>query len=149
MGGYVAWRAGKEVDGTDSIAEEVAPASHWPEMRALILIVSAAKKDIASTEGMQTTVKTSSLFKLRVEEVVPKRMVEIENAIHSRDFPAFAEMTMKDSNGFHATCLDSWPPIHYLNDVSRGAMRIVENINSRAGQMICAYTFDAGHNKLI
>lgn len=149
MGGYVAWRAGTASDGSDSMAEEVAPASHWPNMRAIVLVVSAVKKDIASTEGMQTTAKTSSLFKSRAEEIVPRRMHEIEKAIHSKDFPAFGEVTMKDSNSFHATCLDSWPPIHYLNNVSRGAMRVVENINSRAGTIICAYTFDAGPNAVI
>ncbi|KAI5300395.1 diphosphomevalonate decarboxylase [Ascosphaera atra] len=54
MGGYVAWRVGTQEDGQDSFAEEVAPASHWPEMRALILVVSDAKKDTPSTEGMQS-----------------------------------------------------------------------------------------------
>jgi hypothetical protein len=33
-----------------------------PEMRALVLVVSAEKKDVPSTEGMQTTVATSALF---------------------------------------------------------------------------------------
>ena len=149
MGGYVAWRAGTMADGSDSMAEEVAPASHWPQMRALILVVSAEKKGVASTAGMQVTVQTSTLFRIRATEVVPARMEQMEKAIQGRDFPTFAEVTMKDSNSFHATCLDSYPPIHYLNDVSRAAMRVVENINVMAGRLICAYTFDAGPNAVI
>lgn len=149
MGGYVAWRAGSAKDGSDSIAEEVAPVSHWPEMRAVILVVSAEKKGVASTAGMQTTVQTSSLFKARAETIVPERMTAIEQAIQAKDFPKFAEITMRDSNSFHATCLDSWPPIHYLNDVSRAAMNAVETINRRAGELVAAYTFDAGPNAVI
>lgn len=149
MGGYVAWRAGNLDDGSDSLAEEVAPASHWPEMRAIILVVSAEKKDVPSTEGMQTTVATSNLFATRATSVVPERMAAIETAIQNRDFPAFAEITMRDSNGFHATCLDSWPPIFYMNDVSRAAVRLVHDINRAAGRTVAAYTFDAGPNAVI
>ena len=149
MGGYVAWRAGNKEDGSDSIAQEVAPAAHWPEMRALILVVSAEKKGVASTAGMQTTVQTSTLAPARFESIVPRRMGEIEEAIQARDFPKFAQITMQDSNSFHAICLDSWPPIHYMNDVSRAAMNAVETANRKAGELICAYTFDAGPNAVI
>jgi len=149
MGGYVAWRAGTAEDGSDSIAEEVAPESHWPEMRALILVVSAEKKGVPSTAGMQTTVETSTLAQARFREIVPKRMQEMEKAIQEKDFETFARVTMQDSNSFHAICLDSWPPIHYLNDVSRAAMSAVETCNRKAGKLICAYTFDAGPNAVI
>ncbi|KIW09881.1 diphosphomevalonate decarboxylase [Exophiala spinifera] len=149
MGGYVAWRAGTDKDGSDSLAEEVAPASHWPEMRALILVVSAEKKGVPSTAGMQTTVETSTLAPARFNEIVPWRMKEIEKAIHEKDFETFARITMQDSNSFHAICLDSWPPIHYLNDVSRAAMNAVETANRKAGKLIAAYTFDAGPNAVI
>ena len=145
----MAWRAGSNVDGTDSIAEEVAPASHWPEMRALVLVVSAEKKGIPSTAGMQTTVQTSTLAPARFESIVPRRMREIEDAIQAKDFPKFAQVTMQDSNSFHAICLDSWPPIQYLNDVSRAAVSAVETANKKAGELICAYTFDAGPNAVI
>ncbi|KAL4921234.1 GHMP kinase [Aspergillus aurantiobrunneus] len=149
MGGYVAWRAGELADGSDSLAEEVASQAHWPEMRALILVVSAEKKDVPSTTGMQTTVETSELFATRANAVVPARMTAIETAIQNRDFPVFAEITMRDSNGFHATCLDSWPPIFYMNDVSRAAVRLVHDINNIFGRTVCAYTFDAGPNAVI
>lgn len=56
---------------------------------------------------------------------------------------------MKESNSFHATCLDTFPPIVYLNDVSRAAMRVVDDINLKAGKTIAAYTFDAGPNAVI
>jgi diphosphomevalonate decarboxylase len=149
MGGYVAWRSGTKEDGSDSLAEEVAPVAHWPEMRALILVVSADKKGVPSTAGMQTTVATSSLAPARFKDIVPARMAEIEKAILEKDFETFARVTMQDSNSFHAICLDSWPPIQYLTDVSAAAMRAVETINRKAGKSIAAYTFDAGPNAVI
>lgn len=149
FGGYVAWNTGTQEDGSDSGAELVAPASHWPQMRAVILVVSAARKTVPSTEGMQATVRTSSLFPVRVQSVVPARMATMRKAIAERDFETFADITMRDSNSFHATCLDTHPPIFYMNDVSRAAIRAVEMINAKAGKALAAYTFDAGPNAVI
>ncbi|CAD6505316.1 BgTH12-00808 [Blumeria graminis f. sp. triticale] len=149
FGGYVAWYKGMDVDGSDSIAVNIKPASHWPTMRALILVVSAAKKNVSSTTGMQTTVATSQLFKYRADEVVPHVMTEMTLAIRDKDFHNFARLTMSESNNFHATCLDTSPPIFYLNDTSRAAIRVVEDINQKAGRLVAAYTFDAGPNAVI
>lgn len=148
FGGYVAWDTGVRDDGLDSCARVVASRSHWPEMRALILVASAAQKDVSSTAGMQTTVKTSGLFRQRLEDV-PRRMEEMERAILMRDFETFAEITMRDSNSFHATCLDTDPPIFYLNETSKMAIRAVEAINKEAGSAVATYTFDAGPNCVI
>lgn len=41
-GGFVEWQMGERADGKDSIARQVAPESHWPELRVLILVVSEA-----------------------------------------------------------------------------------------------------------
>ncbi|KAF2127420.1 Diphosphomevalonate decarboxylase [Dothidotthia symphoricarpi CBS 119687] len=149
FGGYVGWEQGAAADGSDSQAFEVAPASHWPSMRAVILVVSAAKKGVSSTTGMQTTVATSSLFASRASDTVPRRMKEMQQAIQAKDFEAFGKITMMDSNSFHATCLDTFPPIFYLNDVSRAAIKVVESINAAAGKIIAAYTFDAGPNAVV
>jgi diphosphomevalonate decarboxylase len=36
-----------------------------------------------------------------------------------------------------------------MNDVSKAAIRVVENINAKAGKLVAAYTFDAGPNAVI
>ena len=149
FGGYVAWRMGEQDDGSDSKADLVAPASHWPTMRALILVVSAAKKGVSSTSGMQQTVATSGLFQRRMNEIVPINMIAMEDAISRKDFAQFAEVTMRDSNSFHACCADTYPPIFYMNDVSRAAIRAVESINEKAGKTVASYTFDAGPNCVV
>lgn len=138
-----------DTTGSDSLAVQVAPAAHWPTMRAAILVVSAAKKGVSSTAGMQATVSTSALFPHRATTVVPRRMDAMRAAIAARDFDAFAALTMADSNSFHAVCLDTTPPIFYMNDVSRNCVRVVEELNRVAGRRVAAYTFDAGPNAVV
>ncbi|ROL53169.1 Diphosphomevalonate decarboxylase [Anabarilius grahami] len=62
-GGFVQWKMGEWSDGKDSIAEQVESESYWPELRVLILVVSAEQKSVGSTSGMHTSVKTSQLLK--------------------------------------------------------------------------------------
>lgn len=42
------WQMGQRADGKDSIARQVAPESHWPELRVLILVVSGSRAETAS-----------------------------------------------------------------------------------------------------
>lgn len=158
FGGYVKWEMGEKIDGSDSMAIQVASEQDWPGMEALVLVVSDARKDVGSTEGMQETVETSTLLTERIKLVVPMRMKEMEDAIKSKNFDKFAELTMMDSNQFHAVCLDTYPPIFYLNDISRAIIRVVTLYNSlflsrnedgnSVGYQVC-YTFDAGPNAVL
>lgn len=148
-GGYVKWIMGTKPDGSDSIAQQVAPASHWPEMRVLILVAGAGPKKIPSTDGMRLTVETSELIQHRMKHVVPQRMEQMEKAIRERDFQTFGDLTMRDSNQFHATCLDTTPPIFYLNETSKRVIELVHGYNRVMGKIVAAYTFDAGPNAVI
>ncbi|TPX51067.1 diphosphomevalonate decarboxylase [Synchytrium endobioticum] len=153
FGGYVAWEMGEQATGMDSLAVQVAPETHWPDMEALIFVVSDAKKGTSSTEGMQTTVVHSELLQHRIKHTVPQRMSDIITAIKNKNFDSFAEITMKDSNQFHAVCLDTYPPIFYLNDISKGIIHALTAYNklsiAKGTGYKCAYTFDAGPNAVI
>jgi hypothetical protein len=39
---------------------------------------------------------------------------------------------LQDSNQFHAVCLDTYPPIFYMNDVSRLIVNLLTRLNSQA-----------------
>ncbi|GJJ77125.1 diphosphomevalonate decarboxylase [Entomortierella parvispora] len=147
FGGFVAWDMGEKADGSDSKAVLIEDEKHWPDLQALICVVSDAKKGTSSTAGMQLTVKTSPLLQHRIKDVVPKRMEDMIAAIKEKDFPRFAELTMRDSNQFHAVCLDTYPPIFYMNDISRSIIRIITEYNKDGVK--AAYTFDAGPNAVI
>ncbi|KAL1130886.1 hypothetical protein AAG570_012127, partial [Ranatra chinensis] len=146
IGGFVRWHRGQLDDGSDSLAEQIVPASHWPNMRILILVVNDNKKKMSSTKGMKLSVETSELLKHRVSHCVPERTQKIIKAIETQDFETFAEVTMKDSNQFHSVCLDTFPPAVYMNDVSHAVVDFVHCYNKKKGQTKVAYTFDAGPN---
>lgn len=38
-GGFVQWIMGQRDDGKDSLAQQVEPETHWPELRILVLVV--------------------------------------------------------------------------------------------------------------
>jgi diphosphomevalonate decarboxylase len=145
----VKWIMGEKADGSDSIARQIKPASYWPEMRVLILVAGAGPKKVPSTDGMRATVATSELIQHRLKNVVPQRMELMERAICERDFKTFGDLTMRDSNQFHATCLDTTPPIFYLNETSKRVIELVHGFNAAMGGIVAAYTFDAGPNAVI
>lgn len=145
-GGFVRWHAGINPDGSDSIATQIEDSNHWPEMRALVLVVGETKKKTSSTIGMRTSAQTSDLLKHRVNNCVPQRTQEIIEAIANKDFSKFAEITMRDSNQFHAICLDSYPPFVYMTAVSHLIIGFIHKYNEVSGGIKVAYTFDAGPN---
>lgn len=56
---------------------------------------------------------------------------------------------LQDSNQFHAVALDTYPPIFYMNDVSRFIVQMCTRYNAHAGEIKAAYTYDAGPNACI
>jgi len=149
-GGWVAWwYGGKKDDGSDSTAEQIVDETYWPDIRVIILVASSKQKETGSTEGMQRTVETSDLLRYRCSDIVQSRMTDMIHAIKQRDFPRFAELTIRDSNQFHATCLDTYPPIFYLNDTSIDVIRLINVYNRMKHCTSAAYTFDAGPNAVI
>jgi diphosphomevalonate decarboxylase len=148
-GGFVRWDMGIKDDASDSMAIQIADENHWPELQLLILVVSDKKKETGSTDGMTRAVETSRLLAHRASSVVPGRLAAIEEAYKRKDFTKFAEITMQDSNQFHATCLDTYPPIFYMNDISARIISLAHKINSVFGEIRVGYTFDAGPNAVL
>lgn len=96
--------------------------------------VNDASKKVSSAIGMKRAVATSDLLKHRAEIIVPLRVEEMTEAIVKKDFSKFAEITMKDSNQFHATCLDTYPPCVYMNDTSHAISELVHAYNDASGE---------------
>ena len=115
----------------------------------MILVVSDKEKDTSSTSGMETSRLTSLLLKHRAEAIVQPRLEAMEKAFLEKDFETFGRITMQDSNQFHAVCLDTYPPIFYMNDTSKSIIRLCHVINAHFGEIRAAYTFDAGPNAVI
>ena len=138
FGGFVLWKG--------ETASQLFHSNHWPSLRVLVLVVKNEKKDVSSSLGMQRTVQTSSLFVSRRENAT-QHIVEMTAAIANRDFSKFSEITMKESNQLHALCMDSFPPIFYLNETSKRIIQFVHKFNEP--RIKAAYSFDAGPNCFI
>ena len=148
-GGFVKWEKGLCSFGSDSKAIQIAPESHWSNLKVLILVVSNKQKSVGSTEAMSRSVNTSELLKYRVKNCVSKRLELMEKAILEKDFKTFAILTMKDSNQLHSICQDTYPPISppYMNDISHKIVYLISTYNET--EIKAAYTFDAGSNAVL
>jgi diphosphomevalonate decarboxylase len=153
LGGFVEWKMGKLEDGSDCVAREVMPVDHWDDIEVLVLVASDQKKLVSSTGGMQTSVKTSALLPARLKIVEEERIPGMKSAVRDRDFDRFARLTMADSNQFHSICLDTYPPIFYLKEVSAKIIHLVHAFNdmmiAEGKGHVLAYTFDAGPNAVL
>ena len=146
-GGFVKWCGTNE---DKSIAVQVFKSTHWQEMNVLILVLNDQQKEVSSTKGMKTSVATSELLKERVKLVESSRIPLVEEAIATKNFQKLAELIMRDSNQFHAICLDSYPPLFYLNQKSQEIINIINAFNNYpTNELKAAYSFDAGPNAFI
>lgn len=108
--------------------------------------VDSKSKKVASSRGMKESAATSDFIKYRAKDIVPKRVENCVEAILRKDFQQFAEITMRDSNQFHSVCLDSYPPIIYMNEISHSIINLIHDFNESLNETKVAYTFDAGPN---
>lgn len=148
-GGFVKWKMGIDANGSDSLAVQLTSDKHWEDLVIIIAVVSSRQKETSSTTGMHESVETSTLLQHRAKVIVPGRILQMEEAIRNRDFKSFAQLTCSDSNQFHAVCLDTSPPIFYMNDTSHRIINLVERWNRSEGTPQVAYTFDAGPNAVL
>ena len=117
-----------------------------PEFRCIVCIVDTKEKKIKSSPGMKKTVETSILYPKRVK-YLPSILNLVRNAIIEKDASTLLEAAMRDSNNMHSVMLDSWPPIIYLNDVSKKVINSIHDFN--ADEIKAGYSFDAGPNPCI
>lgn len=146
-GGFVLWEKGSVDCPSDSIAKSI--ASPVDNLRILIYVFSTSTKSTSSSIGMSVTKKTSTLFPFRISSIVPERLSQMNQAIQTKNWPMVFELTIKDSNSFHACCLDSFPPIVYLSEKSLQLINLVCQFNQMQGSCLVGYSFDAGANGFV
>ena len=121
---------------------------HKLDYEILLMLIDTGPKKKTS----EMVAKVAELYKKdknNTEKILNKiDMCSAEglSAIEKRDFQMMAEIIMKDSNNMHATMLDTWPPIMYLNDNSKEIIYAIHELNDKKNKYVAAYTFDAGAN---
>lgn len=151
-GGFVEWyfpveSTLLEVGNKSSFAETIPMAQNLKDLAILIYTVSSSPKSISSSEGMRRTFNTSELFQHRIRHVVPERLGLVREAIASGSWSSLFKLIIMESNSLHACCLDSYPPILYLSEISYTIIKTVLLFNEK--EIKAAYSFDAGPNAFI
>mmetsp|Transcript_8498 Transcript_8498/g.14294 ORF Transcript_8498/g.14294 Transcript_8498/m.14294 type:complete len:148 (-) Transcript_8498:37-480(-) len=91
--------------------------------------------------------ETSELMREgRLGQNLPQKHIdELKTHLNQKDFHSFAKVVMRESNQLHAICLDTYPPIQYMNSYTRRVIHTCSaRINTDAGKPIVAYSVDAG-----
>ncbi len=144
FGGFVEWRAGRRADGRDCYARPLFGPDHWPALVDLVVIVERAPvKTVRSMEAMQSTVRTSPMFRRRLAEL-PRRFARIRRALADRDAGRLFPPIMEECDSFREACETTRPSLDYLTVTSRAILGEVRALNREAGRPIAAYTHDAG-----
>ncbi|MBI5544946.1 MAG: diphosphomevalonate decarboxylase, partial [Deltaproteobacteria bacterium] len=104
QGGFCEWKRGSAADGSDSFAELVAPESHWPELRMVVVICADEAKEVSSRDAMQRCVETSPFFASWVD-VAEADLVEARALVLARDLPALGAVAERNAWRMHATAM--------------------------------------------
>lgn len=140
FGGFVEWHRGERDDGSDSYAESLADATHWP-LRVLIAVTDEGPKHTGSTNGMTRTEFTSPYFDAWVDGQ-ESDLAEARAAILSRDFEKLAEISEYSCLKMHASAMAAQPGVIYWNGATLSALHAVRAL--RAKGVPAFFTIDAG-----
>ncbi len=140
FGGIVEWHRGMRDDGTDSHAEPLADADHWP-LRVLVAVTDEGQKHTGSKDGMTRTEFTSPFFDAWVEGQ-ESDLGEARAAVLARDFEKLAEVSEYSCLKMHASAFAARPGVIYWNGATLDALHAVRAL--RAKGMPVFFTIDAG-----
>lgn len=146
FGGFVEWLPGSP---EESVSKQVFDENHWDDFRVISVTLEPREKLVSSTRGMQQTLETVPWVYWRAKEVVPKRIEAAKQFIETKNFESLSDIIMKESNDLHANCAATFPPIYYMNDVSRAVVAAIHRMNEETGRTVAAYSFDAGSNPFV
>lgn len=145
-GGFCEWRRGDQGDGSDSYAVQVAPESHWPQLRMVVAVTSSRAKEVSSRDGMRHTVETSPFYPAWVD-LVARDLAEARAALLSRDLDRLGAVAERNAWRMHATGLGAEPPVVYLRSAT---LAVVEELPAlRASGIPAWFTLDAGPNPVV
>ena len=77
----------------------------------------------------------------------------MQSKMKDKNFNQMGKLAIRDSNCFHAVCMDTYPPLFYLNDKSKEIIRLVDAYNKfeqlENDDLKVFYSFDAGPNAFL
>jgi diphosphomevalonate decarboxylase len=145
-GGFVRLERGDQADGSDCMARQVQPPSHW-DLRMIVVETASGPKALGSTNAMERCRETSPYYQTWVETSAAD-LEDAERALAQRDLPALGRVMEHSFLKMHAVMLAAQPPVLYWNETTIAVMHAVWDARNQGLQ---AYvTSDAGpHVKVL
>jgi diphosphomevalonate decarboxylase len=112
----------------------------WP-LRVAVAVTGTGAEDVASTEGMIRTERTSPYYAGWVNSS-EEDLAEARSAIARRDFDGLADVSESSCLKMHAVMLSARPGLVYWNGATVECIRRVRNL--RADGLPVFFTVDAG-----
>jgi diphosphomevalonate decarboxylase len=131
--GFVKWEG--------SFAYSLYPPEYW-DLRDILCIVDQSHKHVSSAEGHEGAT-TSPYFDKRLE-ALPGRIARIEDALKTKNFQLFGEVTEEDCLDMHRVMQTQLPPLFYWNEATKIIMNSV--YRWRKAAIPVYFTIDAGPN---
>lgn len=141
FGGFVAMSAGENPDGTDAIAEQIAPPEHWP-LAVVVAITSTAAKAVGSGPGMNATRDTSPYYAAWVE-TAERDAAAARAAIADKDFTRLADISEASCLAMHAVMLSARPGLIYFSGATIDALHLIRELRENHNRQVF-FTVDAG-----
>jgi len=145
-GGFCEWRRGEDPEGLDSHAVQVAPQTHWPELRMIVVVCADEAKEISSREAMKRCVETSPYFEGWVR-CATEDLEVARKALLAKDLPKLGSVAERNAWRMHACAMAADPPIIFWRSMTLAVIEMVEAM--RAGNVPAYFTLDAGPNPVI
>jgi len=140
FGGFVQMHHGRNPDGSDAVAEQIADESFW-DVRLLIAITTTERKKTGSTDGMELSRRTSPYYQAWMDHQ-QEDLLEMRRAILARDFHKVGELSEFSCLKMHALALSSNPGLIYWNGTTVKAMHLIREL--RHSGLPVYFTIDAG-----
>lgn len=140
FGGFVEWQRGQAEDGSDSIAEPLAEAAHWP-LKVLVAVTDEGEKKTGSTDGMTITEFTSPYYEAWVAGQEAD-LADARAAVLAKDFEKLADVSEFSCLKMHASAIAARPGVIYWNGATIEGMHAVRAL--RAEGLPVFFTVDAG-----
>ena len=140
--GFNFWFRGRARDGNDSYASSIMPATHWPELKDVIVVVDVNGKEISSREAHERSVR-SPLYEKRIR-FAEKNARNLIRVIRAKNFEGLGHITMADSDNVHEVLKSVG--INYLTRESEEVKSAISELNRREMKLVAAYSFSLGPN---
>jgi diphosphomevalonate decarboxylase len=139
-GGYVEWLRGYAHYGGDSIAVQVAPASHWP-LGIVVAVTDEGPKDVGSREGMARAAQESPFFAPWLATHDADLSI-IRRGVLARDLSAVGTAAEHNCLKMHAVSMTVSEGLIYWNPAT---VAVIDRVRRLRAEGVQAYfTIDAG-----